>query len=58
MIKMDVEFKSEEDKWNFCAMIYETIKEAYETCGAIHIQDPTVLFRLMRVLEDIYYDKM
>lgn len=49
---MDLEFKSEEEKKEFCANIWKNCKLAYEKKQAI-IFETHNLFRLIRVLEDI-----
>jgi len=52
---MDMEFKSEEDKNEFCAKIHKQCKKAFELHGQVILDDPVDLFRLVRVLEGIYY---
>ena len=54
---MDMEFKSAEDCWEFCAKIHAQCKKAFEQRGQVILDDPVDLFRLVRVLEDYHYPK-
>ncbi len=54
---MDMEFKSEEDKKEFCAKVYWILRKAYKAGEGVNFDDPVDIFRLVRVLEDIHYPK-
>ena len=56
---MSYEFTSEEERHEFCAVMHERFKDAYESTGLysrqVILSEKDDLFRMMRVLEDIYY---
>ena len=54
---MDMEFKTEEEKWEFCAKMHEKFKHAFENKAITVPLESHELFRLVRVLEGVYYSE-
>lgn len=52
---MDLEFKTEEEKWEFCAKMHQKLKESYENSNKLVKLTTTEQFRLVRILEEFHY---
>ncbi len=49
---MDLEFKSAEDRWEFCAEMHKKLQEAYASDNETVEITKTEQFRLVRILEE------